>query len=102
MARRDAEPLHLPPPAPNSEPPESPQNRPFTMNSHQKHVAFRFMTQYIVTLVDLKLDAKNSYLFTYNTFNRILYIFRALPCSSLGGLRRNCIHASSGIVTLCR
>ena len=54
------------------------------------------------TLVDLQLDAQNSYLFTYNTFIKIIYIFRALPCSSSGGLRRNCIYAASGIVTLCR
>jgi hypothetical protein len=55
-----------------------------------------------ITLVDLQLDAQNSYLFTYNTFIKILYVFRALPCSSSGGLRRNCIYAASGIVTLCR
>ena len=53
-----------------------------------------------ITLVDLLLDAQNSYLFTYNTFIKILYMFRALPCSSSGGLRRNCTHAASGIVTL--
>jgi hypothetical protein len=53
-------------------------------------------------LVDFQLDAQNSYLFTYNTFIKILYMFRALPSSSLGGLRRNCIYAASGIVTLCR
>jgi len=45
---------------------------------------------------------KNSYLFIYNIFIKILCIFRALPCSSSGGLRRNCIYAVSGIVTLCR
>jgi hypothetical protein len=28
-------------------------------------------------------------------------MFRTLPCSSSGGLRRNCIYAASGIVTLC-
>jgi len=50
-----------------------------------------------ITLVDLQLDAQNSYLFTYNTFIKILYMFRALPCSSSGGLRRNCINAASGI-----
>jgi hypothetical protein len=55
-----------------------------------------------ITLVDLQLDAQNSYLFTDNTFVKILYMFRALPCSSSGGLRRNCIYAASGIVTLCR
>jgi len=54
------------------------------------------------TLVDLQLDAQNSYLFTYNTFIKILYMFRASLCSSWGGLRRNCIYAASGIVTLCR
>jgi hypothetical protein len=32
-----------------------------------------------ITLVDLQLDAQNSYLFTYNTFIKILYMFRALP-----------------------
>ena len=53
-----------------------------------------------ITLIDLQLDAQNSYLFIYNTFIKILYMFRALPCSSSGGLRRNCIHAASGIVTL--
>jgi len=40
-------------------------------------------------LVDLQLDAQNSYLFTYNTLIKMLYMFRALPCSSSGGLRRN-------------
>jgi len=42
------------------------------------------------------------YLFTYNTFIKLLYMFRALPCSSSGGLRRDCIYAASGIVTVCR
>jgi len=55
-----------------------------------------------LTFADLQLDAQNSYLFTYNTFIKLLYMFRALPCSSSGGLRRNCICAASGIVTLCR
>jgi len=55
-----------------------------------------------ITLVDLQLDARNSYLFTYNTFIKILYMFRALPCLSSGGLSRNCTYAASGIVTLCR
>jgi hypothetical protein len=54
-----------------------------------------------ITLVDFQLDAQNSYLFTYNTLIKILYMFRALPCSS-SGLRRNCIYAASGIVTVCR
>ena len=55
-----------------------------------------------ITLFDLQLDAQNSYLFTYNTFIKILYMFRALPCSSSGGLLRNCIYAAFGIVTVCR
>ena len=55
-----------------------------------------------ITLFDLQLDAQNSYLFTYNTFIKIFYMFRALPCSSSGGLRRNCICAASGIVTVYR
>jgi hypothetical protein len=55
-----------------------------------------------ITLADFQLDAQNSYLFIYNTFIKILYTFRALPCSSSGGLRRNRIYAVSGIVTLCR
>jgi hypothetical protein len=50
----------------------------------------------------LQLDAQNSYLFTYNIFIKILYMFQALPCSFSGGLRRNCIYGASGIVTLCR
>jgi hypothetical protein len=54
-----------------------------------------------ITLVDLHLDAQNSYLFKYNTFIKILYMFRALPCSFSGGLRRNCVYVASGIVTLC-
>jgi len=52
-----------------------------------------------ITLVDLQPDAQNSYLFTYNNLLKSS-VFRALPCSSSGGLRRNCIYAASGIVTL--
>jgi len=48
-----------------------------------------------MTWVDLQLDAQNSYLFTYNTFIKILYMFRSLLCSSSGGLRHNCIYAVS-------
>ena len=55
-----------------------------------------------ITLVDLQLDAQNSYLFAYNIFIKILYMSRALPYSSSGGLRSNFIYAASGIVTLCR
>ena len=54
-------------------------------------------TGHSTSLVDFQLDAQNSYSFTYNTFIKILYMFRALPCSSSGGLRRNCICAASGI-----
>ena len=53
-----------------------------------------------ITLVDFQLDAQNSYLFTYNTFIKLLYMFGALPCSSSGGLRRNCIYAATDIVTM--
>ena len=58
----------------------------------------------VVALVNLQIDPQNFYLFiySYNTFIKILYMFRALPCSSSGGLRRNCILAAYGIVTLCR
>jgi len=55
-----------------------------------------------ITLVDFQLDAQNSYLFTYNTFIKILYMFRALHCSSSGGLHHNCIYAASGIVTVLK
>jgi hypothetical protein len=54
-----------------------------------------------ITLIVFQLDAQNSYLFIYNIFIKILYMFRALPCSS-SGLRRNFIHAASGTVTFCR
>ena len=68
----------------------------------QEESEYSWTKQTTKTLVDLQLDAQYSYLFTYNTFIKILYMFRALPCSSSGGLRRNCIYAASGIVTLCR
>jgi hypothetical protein len=55
-----------------------------------------------ITFIDFQIDAQNSYLFIYNIFIKILYMFWALPCSSSGGLRRNCIYAACGIVTLCR
>jgi hypothetical protein len=66
---------------------------------------FMFLDEWLtvhhsITLVDLQLDAQNSCLFTYNTFIKIIYIFRALPCSSSGDLRPNCIYAASGIVIL--
>ena len=53
-----------------------------------------------ITLVDLQIDAQNSYLFTYNIFIKILYMFQALRCSYTGGLCRNRIYAASGNVTL--
>jgi hypothetical protein len=51
-----------------------------------------------ITLVDFQLETQNSYLFMYknNTFIKILYMFQALPCSSSGGLRRNCIQGVPG------
>ena len=55
-----------------------------------------------ITLVNLQLDVQNSYLFTYNIFIKILYMFQALPYSSSGGLGRNCVYAASGIATLSR
>jgi hypothetical protein len=61
---------------------------------YQEHVTV------FTALVDFHLDAQNSYLFIYNSFIKILYMFRALPCSSSGGLRRNCIYAASGISSL--
>jgi len=47
-----------------------------------------------ITLINFQLDAQNSYLFIYNTFIKILDMFRALPCSSPGSLRRTrgCIY----------
>jgi hypothetical protein len=50
---------------------------------------------HIITLFDLQLDTQNSYLVTYNTFIKILYMFRALPCSYSGGLRRKCVSSLS-------
>ena len=60
------------------------------------------IVHYSITLVNFQLDAQNSYLFICNTFIKILYMFQALPCSSSGGLRHNCIYAAPGIITLCR
>jgi len=59
-------------------------------------------TLHSLTLFDLQLDAQNSHLFTYNTFIKIFYMFRALSCSSSGCLLRNSIYAASGIITVCR
>jgi len=72
------------------------------MFSLDAHVVLLVVSNATITLVNFQLDAQNSYLFIYNTFIKILYMFRALPCSSSGGLRCNCIYAASDIVTLCR
>ena len=69
---------------------------------YQKYNVDWLTVHHSITLVDLQLDAQNSCLFTYNTLIKLLYMFRALPRPSSGGLRRNCIYAASGIVTLCR
>jgi hypothetical protein len=47
-----------------------------------------------------QLDAQNSCLFTYNTVIKIRYMFRALPCSSSGGLRRKGIYMQSLVSSL--
>jgi len=56
------------------------------------HATIKVCNKLVLTLVNLQLDTQNSYLFTYTTFIKILYMFRALPCSSSEGLRRNCIY----------
>jgi hypothetical protein len=50
-----------------------------------------------ITLVDLQVDAQNSGLFTYNTFIKILYMFRAVWCLSLGGLIVSMHHLISSL-----
>jgi len=60
--------------------------------THLGHLDDRLTVHSSTTLVDFQIDAQHSYLFTYNTFIKILYMFRALPYSSSGGLRRNCIY----------
>ena len=52
-----------------------------------------------ITLVDLQLDAQNSYLFIYNIFIKILNMSRAAYRSSSGAVT---VFAASGIVALCR
>jgi len=74
----------------------------FSKLSHKRYDLREKIIEHKITLFDLQPDAQNSYLFTCNTFIKILYMFQALPCSSSGGLRRNCIYEASGIVTLCR
>jgi len=66
------------------------------------YISFPKSDQLYLQLVYHQLYAQTSCLFTYNTFIKILYMFRALPCSSSGGPLRNCIYEVSGIVTLCR
>ena len=53
-----------------------------------------------LTLVDFQPDAQNSDLFTCNTYIKILYMFRALPCSSSGRIRRNCIYMQPLVFSL--
>jgi len=74
----------------------------FEMNMAKTNLDDWLAVHHSITLVDLQLGAHNSCLFTYNTFIKILYMFRALPYSSSGGLRRNCIYAASGIVTVSK
>jgi len=53
-----------------------------------------------ITSVNFQLDAQNSlfiYLFIYNTFIKILYMFRAVHCSSLGGLIISMHHLVSSL-----
>jgi hypothetical protein len=69
-------------------------------NRNSLHFVIQSKQTISLTLVNLQLDTQNSYLFIYNTFIKILYMFRVLLCSSLGGLRSNCIYAASGIVTI--
>jgi hypothetical protein len=71
------------------------------MFSLDAHAVLLVVSNVTITLVNFQLEAQNSYLFIYNTFIKILCMFRALPCSSSGGLCCNCIYAASGIVTLC-
>ena len=52
----------------------------------QEESEYSWTKQTTKTLVDLQLDAQYSYLFTYNTFIKIFYMFRALSCSSSGGV----------------
>ena len=61
---------------------------------------YKYMTSKKITLLNFQLDAQNSYLFIYNTFINILHLFRALPCSSSGGLRRNCIYMQPPVSSL--
>jgi len=53
-------------------------------------------TKPVLTLVNFQLDAQN-YLFIYNTFIKILYMFRALRCSSSGGLTVSMQHLISSL-----
>jgi len=39
-----------------------------------------------ITLVDFQIDAQNSYLFIYNIFIKIVYMFRALPEDEQGNV----------------
>jgi hypothetical protein len=53
-----------------------------------------------LNLANFQLDAQSSlfiYLFIYNTFIKILYMFRAVSCSSLGGLIVSMQHLISSL-----
>ena len=67
---------------------------------HSIHLDDWLTVHHSITLTDLQLDAQNSYLFIYNTFTKTLYMFRALPCSSSGGLHRNRIYMQPLVASL--
>jgi hypothetical protein len=48
-------------------------------------------------MIDFQLDAQNSYLFIYNTFIKILYMFLVVGCSSSGGLILSMQHLVSSL-----
>ena len=51
-----------------------------------------------VTLVNFQLDAQNFlFIYIYNTFIKILYMFRAVRCSSSGGLILSVQHLVSSL-----
>jgi len=52
---------------------------------------------YSIALVNFHIDTKILYLFTYNTFIKILYMFRAVHCSSSGGLIVSLHHLVSSL-----
>jgi hypothetical protein len=72
------------------------------LNKGPKHVSANLNDWLTVhrslTLIGFKLDAQNSYLFIYNTFIKILYMFRALLCLSSGGLRHIVINTNENAI----